>query len=142
MGLIRTGIQAKKWSQAVGEVKQVDLKEIRYKRTHYIVNVKYTYRVGADRYEGSVIHPAYDASMAEGNHRKIEEMLKCGRKVCVYYNQIKPEQSTLVVGFFSSTLSQIVGGVLFVLFGLLLVLLFGLFALGNANFASGINIIQ
>ncbi len=137
------GMQARHWPQTAGRVVSVGSKDTSDSEgSSREILVCYAYNVGGRDYESSTIHPAYSSSSFEEAHRGIESLLRSTKQVRVYYDGAQPSRSTLSVGFYSSSLAVLFGGLIFFAAGVGFLLTFWFALTGDWDFARGITVIR
>ncbi len=105
------------------------------------VIVRYEYSVRGTQYTNNKIHPTYSASSFDC-HRPLYEKLKNSTIVRARYNELKPQESYIVTGRYSSSLAGLFGGLLFMTMGLIFMLIFHFAMMGNSNYAAGLHIVR
>lgn len=140
---IMVGIQAQHWPQTRGRVISVESKDTSdSESSSREILVKYVYNVSGHDYEGRTIHPVYGGSSFEQAHSGIESLLQSAKEVRVYYDAAQPSRSTLSVGFYSSSLAMLSGGLIFFAAGVGFLLTFWFALAGDWDFARGITVIK
>lgn len=140
---IRAGCKASSWPTTQGRIKTAELKRTQQSKGHTTeLKVTYVYTVHDREYVGNVIHPCYGGSSLDPEHKKLAALLKPGKHIEVRYRYDDPQRSTLSTGFYSGTLIGVLIGGLFAAAGAAFLLIFLMAALGNSNFAAGIETIQ
>jgi len=139
---IALGIQAQGWSQTTGRVLSVESKDTSDSDCHSReIRVRYLYDVDGREYEGTTIHPTYGSSSFEEAHRGLESVLRPETRVRVYYDDGRPDRSTLSAGFYSSSLAMFFFGFTFFFAGLGFLLIFWFAIAGDWDFARGITVL-
>lgn len=87
------------WPTATAALTSVELKRnAASKRTTYEADVRYTYRVGGQSYEGSTLSVGYGGSSDASAHEALVRKLESARTVVVRYNPDAPAESVLIPG--------------------------------------------
>ena len=136
------GCHAAEWPSTIGQIVRAKSTNIVDSEKSRIIEVRYSCRIKETSFEGSTIHPCYDKFNVEEAHILLEQCLREGVKVKVYFNPIQPDQSSLSTGFYSGSLSPVFGGLLCTLTGLCFLGAFWFTIAGNWDFASGITLLE
>lgn len=110
--------------------------------TAYSVDVKYSYVIGHQRYQGNNLSFGYSASSGSTAHYEIYEKLKSAKQVQVRYNPDDPNQSTLTYGANRSHFISIAFGVTWLLFVTGFTVLFLLFGQSDTGLLKNLIIIE
>ena len=142
------GCQAVNWKQAAGTILSAHSEDVNFSSRHGSkpeerqTSVRYGYEVGGHLYTSTRIHPTYDASRYQKEHRALERMLVPGTRVRVYYRDDDPATSTLATGFYSSGLFNVGFGFVLIACGLILLAWFWLSKYANSDYAAGISLLS
>ena len=140
---ITAGCRASSWPTTNGRIKTAELIRTKQSKGHTTeLKVTYVYTVHDREYVGDVIHPCYSGSSLDPEHKKLAALLKPGKHVEVRYRFDDPQRSMLSTGFYSGTLIGVAIGGLFAAVGTAFLLIFLMAALGDSNFAAGIETIR
>ena len=139
---IYLGIAAQKWPTVAGQLSEVVSKDTSdSESSSREIQVRYSYAVSGQAYEGKVIHPCYGGSSFEEAHRLLEAKLATGKSVEVFYDPANPSYATLSTGFYSCSLAVVFGGLIFFGAGIGFLGTFWFAIAGKTNFADGVNLL-
>ncbi len=111
------GHQALSWPTVEGRLEACHLKEKSDSdSTTWEVNVRYSYSVAGQEFEGQRLAFGYSASSAHEAHKGIYEKLKSASVVTIRYQPDNPGDSVLAAGFNRSTFMVLAFAVTWLLF--------------------------
>lgn len=106
------------------------------------VLVKYEYKVRGHKYENDKIHPTLPSLEWVCKYRRLYDCLERSTVVMARYNPSDPSESYLVSGSFHDHRSDLFGGLVFLIFGIFFLSCTYFFFIGNADYATALEVIK
>lgn len=138
------GKSAKDWDIAEARIIECKIEERKDGEGDVIYEVKVGYEYGYQHteYKGSTLYPPYSGSKDKKEETELWKLLNGSDTVSVHVNPNKPDQSTLIAGYYSSYMAGAFGGLVFFFAGVTFLLTFLFTILGRGDIASGLTILE